>query len=205
MLTNYKKNCEETIKGRLESATRYKFENLQLENYKDFIVECNIEVVNTFGVTYTERCVAGGNKDGELYYNSNEYKQAINNHCENEYNDENFQLLVSNIQNGSYAKYVDTRSFKYGATILCEYTCGKCNGKGEFKCDGCMGKGEIRCNKCVGKGEIRCSNCGGKGEYKCHSCNGTGTQKNFQGTNSWDCQACRGTGICDCLKCDRTG
>lgn len=200
MLTNYKKNCEETIKGRLESATRYKFENLQLENYKDFIVECNIEVIHTFGVSYTEKRVSGGNKRGELYYRSSEYKQAIKNHCTNEYNDENFQLLVSNIQNGSYAKYTETSTFKHGATILCEYTCGKCNGKGEFKCDECRGKGEIRCNQCSGKGEVRCSSCGGKGEYRCQSCNGKGFY--HQGIS---CGSCRGTGTKDCYNCNRTG
>lgn len=70
MLTNYKKNCEETIKGRLESVTRYKFENLKLENYKEFVVECNIEAINSMSVTYTERRVAGGGKSGELHYNS---------------------------------------------------------------------------------------------------------------------------------------
>lgn len=200
MLTNYKKNCEEVIKGRLESATRYKFENLQLENYKDFIVECNIEVVNTFSVTHTERCVSGGNKRGELYYRSSEYEQAIKNHCTNEYNDENFQLLVSNIQNGSYAKYADKSNFKYGATILCEYTCGKCNGKGEFKCDECRGKGEIRCNQCMGKGEVRCGYCGGKGEYRCGSCDGKGFD--HQGIS---CRPCRGTGTRDCYDCKMTG
>lgn len=203
MLTNYKKNCEEIIKGRLESATRYKFENLQLENYKDFIVECNIEVVHTFGVSYTEKRVSGGNKRGELYYRSSEYEQAIKNHCTNEYNDENFQLLVSNIQNGSYAKYADKSNFKYGATILCEYTCGKCNGKGEFKCDECRGNGEVRCSKCSGKGETRCSYCGGKGEYRCGFCNGSGFFNNT--TKDGTCGQCYGTGIRDCSKCNRTG
>lgn len=203
MLTNYKKNCEEIIKGRLESATRYKFDNLQLENYKDFIVECNIEVVHTFGVSYAEKRVSGGNKRGELYYRSSEYERAIKNHCTNEYNDENFQLLVSNIQNGSYAKYADKSNFKYGATILCEYTCGKCNGRGEFKCDECMGKGEIRCNKCSGKGEVRCDSCGGKGEYRCGFCNGSGFFNNT--TKEGTCGQCYGTGIRDCSKCNRTG
>ena len=200
MLTNYKKNCEELIKGRLESATRYKFDNLQLENYKDFIVEFNIEVVNAFGVSKTERRVSGGNKRGELYYNPSEYATAIANHRANENNDENFQLLVSNIQNGSYAKYTETSTFKHGATILCEYNCGQCNGKGEVRCDYCRGKGEIRCNQCSGKGEVRCSSCGGSGKYKCQSCFGKGFY--HQGIS---CGSCRGTGTRDCYECKRTG
>lgn len=206
MLTNYKKNCEEIIKGRLEFATRYKFNDLQLENYKDFIVECNIEVVNTFSVTNTEMRVSGGNKRGELYYRSSEYKQAIYNHIANErQNSENFQLLVNNIQNGSYAKYTTTSTLKRGATILCEYTCGKCNGKGDFKCDECRGKGEVRCSKCSGKGEVRCENCGGKGEYRCQDCKGTGNL-NYRGNAEYKtCYYCHGTGTRDCSKCDRSG
>lgn len=149
--------------------------------------------------------VSGGNKRGELYYKSSEYAIAIANHRANENNNENFQLLVSNIQNGGYAKYTETSTFKYGATILCEYTCGKCNGKGEFKCDECRGKGEIRCNKCSGKGEVRCDYCGGKGEYRCNNCGGTGAVSNYQGGKTWTCNTCSGTGIRDCSNCNRTG
>lgn len=206
MLTNYKQNCEELMKGRLESVTRYKFENLKLENYKEFVVECNIEVVNSMSVTYTERRVAGGGKSGELHYNSSEYEQSIKNHCDREYNDENFALLASYIQSGGYAKYADKSTFKYGSTILCEYRCGKCNGKGEYKCDKCMGKGELRCSSCQGKGETRCNECGGKGEYKCKQCLGTGkieinwTQKIIK-----NCPVCNGLGIAYCSNCNKTG
>ena len=206
MLTNYKQNCEELMKGRLESVTRYKFENLKLENYKEFVVECNIEVINSMSVTYTERRVAGGGKSGELHYNSSEYKQSIRNHCDREYNDENFALLVSNIQSGGYAKYANKSTFKYGSTILCEYRCGKCNGKGEYKCDKCMGKGELRCSSCQGKGETRCDECGGKGEYRCGKCSGSGTIVWGAEKNHIDrCSKCNGSGTLDCYSCNKTG
>lgn len=206
MLTNYKQNCEELMKERLESVTRYKFENLKLENYKEFVVECNIEVINSMSVTYTERRVAGGDKNGELHYNSSEYKQSIRNHCDREYNDENFALLASYIQSGGYAKYTDKSTFKYGSTILCEYRCGKCNGKGEYKCDKCMGKGELRCSNCQGKGELRCNECGGKGEYKCKRCYGTGKiEYNWTQKVIKDCPICDGLGIAYCSNCNKTG
>lgn len=202
MLTNYKQKCENFVKEWIKTNTRYELNDIVLDDYKDFVADFSVEVINQFSVECSKTTRKGSVTSGdEMYYKKSEYQSAIQKHITREFNTErNFQHLIDEVQSGCYGKYNVYDIIDSGDTLLYEYSCNKCKGNGEVKCDKCKA-GQIRCNasgcrngkvektrqvngkskkyyencgKCRGSGFITCPKCKGTAWIKCENCNATG-------------------------------
>ena len=202
MLTNYKQKCENFVKEWVKTNTRYELNDIVLDDYKDFVTDFSMEVINKFSVECSKTTRKGSVTSGdEMYYKKSEYQSAIQKHITKEFNTErNFQHLIDEVQSGSYGKYDVYDTIDSGDTLLYEYSCNKCKGSGEVKCDKCKA-GQIKCNasgcrngriektkqvngksqkyyencsKCRGSGFITCPKCKGTAWIKCENCNATG-------------------------------
>ena len=77
MLKNYKESCKSALKEWVKSTTKRKFDNLTFKDYKEFVVDYKVEVINTLGTTAEKSVEAGGGKSGELYHKEADFKKAI--------------------------------------------------------------------------------------------------------------------------------
>ena len=227
MLTNYKSQCESKVKKWIEDTIdkeqfkylgKDKFENLALQDYQEFVVDCKVEVTHTLNAEYTEEKVAGNtDKQGEFVSSKEEYEKAIKQHLADELNSpKSLKLLFDTMKQNEYAQYTEKNIFATASTILYEHTCPtckgnseqrctECRGQGEIRCWQCGGKGEYRCSKCNGKGEVECKECYGKGKEKCWACKGSGEQRTLQG-GTQRCNPCKGTGYGrECSRCKGKG
>lgn len=209
MLTNYRQKCESKVKNWIADNTKEGFkhlhkdnilQNLSLQDYQEFVLDCKMEITHTLDVECFQVELAGSvDTQGEFVQSQAEYEQAIKNHIDNEANNPKYlKILADTIgQENKYVKNQQKRVLVDIANILYEHTCHTCNGNTEQKCTYCMGRGEVRCGRCNGKGEYRCRSCEGRGEVKCNRCEGSG-----------DCDRCGGKGYIRenmCSRCDGRG
>lgn len=202
MLTNYKQKCENFVKEWIKTNTRYELNDIVLDDYKDFVADFSVEVINQFSVECSKTTRKGSVTSGdEMHYKETKYQSAIQEHITREFDSKrNFQHLIDRISQGNYGKYDELSIIDKGDTLLYEYKCDKCRGNGEVKCHNCKA-GQIKCNasgcrngkiektrqvngksqkyyencsKCRGSGFITCSRCGGTAWIKCENCNATG-------------------------------
>lgn len=202
MLTNYKQKCENFVKEWIKTNTRYELNDIVLDDYKDFVVDFSVEVINQFSVECSKTTRKGSVTSGdEMYYKEAKYQSAIQEHIAREFDSKkNFQHLIDKISQGNYGKYDELSIIDKGDTLLYEYKCDECRGNGEVKCHNCKA-GQIKCNasgcrngkiektrqvngksqkyyencsKCRGSGFITCSRCRGTAWIKCENCNATG-------------------------------
>lgn len=85
MLTNYKSQCESKVKKWIEDTIdeqqfkylgKDKFENLALQDYQEFIVECKVEMSHALNAEYDESKVTGStDKQGEAVSSQEEYQK----------------------------------------------------------------------------------------------------------------------------------
>lgn len=202
MLTNYKQKCENFVKEWVKTNTRYELNDIVLDDYKEFVADFSMEVINQFSVECSKTTRKGSVTSGdEMYYKKSEYKSAIQKHITREFNTErNFQHLINEVQSGSYGKYDRYDIINNGDTLLYEYSCNKCKGNGEVKCDKCKA-GQIKCNAsgCRNGKVEKTKQVNGKSQKYYENC------RKCRGSGFITCPKCKGTAWIKCWKCDATG
>lgn len=81
VLTNYKQKCENFVKEWIKTNTRYELNDIVLDDYKDFVADFSVEVINQFSVECSKTTRKGSVTSGdEMYYKKSEYQSAIQKH-----------------------------------------------------------------------------------------------------------------------------
>lgn len=203
MLSNYKKKCESFVTKILQD-TRYKFNDIVLNGYEEFIVNLNVEVINQLNTNFKEVTYIGAKKpksSDELHYKKIDYDRAIQDYLNLEYEKtENFEYLLNQLSRGEYGKFKATNTLLQAQTeIFYQSQCETCRGEGKLKCDKCI-NGKIKCSSCGGYGKVKRSKQvnGKRKEYyeDCNKCRSTGKV---------ECLKCRGSMVVKCQKCEATG